>query len=301
MLFAGRVPFTRRGSPFKMALSIIPNIMRNFSNAFHRRVLAGAFSAALLSFIAPILPLSATTIAVPNFSFESPALPPGANNGGGNGDTTSITSWTIAAPAGNTNNGVYHPVSGFTSTNPLPAPADGNQIAYLVPGAGNTSSITTSNSLGLIAANTTYMLTVALGNRNDTQILTFDTGLYTINILANGVSVAQSTLAGSMVAHGTFSDLSTSFLSPNSGLLIGESLTLRLSATGGSANDEGIFDNVRLTATTAVTSVPDSGGTMMLLSIGILGLGMFRPRRAERAAFAYRLSVNGYRVRSLKR
>jgi hypothetical protein len=146
----------------------------------------------------------------------------------------------------------------------------------MVPGAGMTSSITNTNSLTTIMANTTYMLTVALGNRNDTRTLTFDTGLYTIDILANGVSVAENTLAGSAVAHGTFTDLSTSFLATLP--LAGESLTVRLSATGGSVNDEGIFDNVRLTATVPSGSVPESANTAVLLASTVMMLAMMRTR-----------------------
>lgn len=257
--------------------------MRVFNKPCQRSMRAGAFLLAVSFIVAPSVRVCATSIVVPNFSFEDPALSSGFNNNGGNGDTTSITSWTISAPSGNTDNGVYHPVSGFTTTNPLPAPADGNQLVYMVPGAGNTSSITNTNSLTTIAANTTYMLTVALGNRSDNPNLTFDTGLYRIDILANGVSVSNNTLAGSAVPHGTFVDLSTSFLSTLP--FVGESLTVRLSATGSSANDEGIFDNVRLTATTAATggSVPDGGTTAMLLgeAMGMLGIGARRFRRLE--------------------
>src|ERR1700730_18139963 len=214
----------------------------------------------------------AVSIAVPNFSFELPALSNGANNNGGNGNTTAITGWTISAPVSNTDNGVYHPLAAFNSTNPLPAPADGNQIAYLVPGAGNTSSITTSSSLGAVAANMLYTLTVAVGNRSDN--LFFDTGTYTIDLLANGVSVAEATRAGSTIAHGTFSDLSAVFASPASGPLIGESLTIRLSATAGSANDEAIFDNVRLTA----SSVPEPAISTMIIG-GMAALVWWRRRR----------------------
>ena len=230
---------------------------------------AGLFLILLLA--TPVLRLSAGSITVPNFSFELPVLSSGANNNGGNGDTTTITDWTIAAPPSNTNNGVYHPVAGFTSTNPLPAPADGDQLAYLVPGAGNTSSLTTSASLGTVAANMLYTLTVALGNRSDN--LFFDTGTYTIDLLANGVSIAEATRAGSTVTHGTFSDLSATFVSPASGPLIGESLTIRLSATAGSDNDEAIFDNVRLMA----TPVPEPATTTMIVG-GMAALAWLRRR-----------------------
>lgn len=245
--------------------------MAKFREESSRTILISSLRIAALFFAAPIFTLSANSITVPNFSFESPALPNGANNNGGNGDTTAIPGWTISAPAASgNNNGVYHPSAGFTSTNPLPAPADGNQVAYLFPGAAaNSCSITTTNSLGLIAANTDYLLTVALGNRNDN--LFFDTGTYTIDLLANGVSIAESALTGSAITHGTFTDLSASFLA-TSGPLIGESLTIRLSATAGSNNDEGIFDNVRLTA--SPVGLPDVGGTMMLLGIGMVGIGM---------------------------
>ena len=56
-----------------------------------------------------------------------------------------------------------------------------------------------------------YTLTVALGNRNDN--LFFDTGTYTLDLLANGVSVAERNFAGDLIAHGTFVDVSTSFVS----------------------------------------------------------------------------------------
>ena len=250
--------------------------MRNMDNDVCR-VLAGAVFAPLVLFLTTAPAARATTNAVPNLSFESPMLQPGANNNGGNGDTTAIPGWTITAPSSSgINNGIYHPIGGFTTTNPLPPPADANQIAYLFPGnTGATSSITTTSSVSSIAANTTYMLTVALGNRNDN--LFFDTGLYTIDLLANGVSVAENTLAGSAVPRGSFVDLSTSFLSNPT--LMGESLTIRLSATAGTPNDEGIFDNVRLTATTTgPVSVPDPANTAVLLGFAAVALAVVRAR-----------------------
>jgi len=225
----------------------------------NRPRLCSVFLLALL--LVPVFTLSATSITVPNFSFESPALADGANNTGGDGNTTAITGWTISNPF-NTDNGVYHPMAGFTSTDPLPAPADGDQVAYLVPGSEGTASITTSASLGNVGASMIYTLTVALGNRSDQMF--FDNGLYTIDLLANGVSVAEANLNGNLVAHGTFTDLSASFTSPASGAVIGESLTIRLSASSGFSNNEGIFDNVRLTA----TPVPEPSSLSLIMLAG---------------------------------
>ena len=234
----------------------------------NRPKLRGGFFLALL--LVPICTLSASSITVPNFSFESPALPGSQNDNGGDGNTTAITGWTISTSPTNTDNGVYHPIAGFTSTEPLPAPADGNQVAYLVPDAEGIASITTSASLGNVAPKMLYTLTVALGNRSDNMC--FDSGFYTIDLLANGVSVATAGLAGSAIVHGTFTDLSASFTSPTSGMVIGESLTIRLSASSGSPNNEGIFDNVRLTA------VPEPAISTMIVS-GMAMLAWLRRHR----------------------
>ena len=219
--------------------------------------------------------LFAMDITVPNFSFELPVQVSGGNDNGGNGtnDTTAIQDWTITAA--NTNNGVYFPSSGFTTTNPLPAPADGNQVAFVTPAIGDSASITTTNSLGLIQASTTYKLTVALGSRSDA--VSFTTGVYTIDVLANGVSVAENTLSGSTIPVGTFTDLSATFTSPVSGGVDGESLTIMITAMANSGSDQGIFDNVRLTA----DAVPEPGTTALLLGGGAVALLL--GRRAVKA------------------
>jgi hypothetical protein len=217
------------------------------------------------AFIVTLVQISASAapISVPNFSFEDPALNPGENSNGGNGlnDTTAITDWTITAPPSSAqNNGVFFPTSGFSSTNPLPAPADSDQTAYVFPGAaGGTCSIATTNSLGTVAADMLYTLTVALGNWS---VQSFNSGTYTIEILANGTAVASNTLAGSSITQGTFEDLSANFTSPASGGVVGESLTIRLSGLAGANNDEGFFDNVRLDASAAV---PEPGACTLLI------------------------------------
>jgi hapalindole biogenesis HpiC1 cyclase-like protein/PEP-CTERM motif-containing protein len=233
------------------------------------------FCAVALLSATRMLTSNAAPITVPNFSFETPVLSSGGVTNGGNGDTIAITSWTISST--NTNNGVYHPAAGaFSSVDPLPAPADQNQVAYLIPDAESSSSITTTASVGTIAANTMYTLTVALGNRLDTSF--FDSGLYTIDILANGVSVAEATRSGNTIAHGAFSDLSAIFTSSAAGPLIGQSLTLQLSASSGFGGNEAIFDNVRLTATV----VPEPGMWEMILIGLVTLLGAQRLRRIRR-------------------
>ena len=87
--------------------------------------------------------LQAGTIPVPNFSFENPPLGPNGSENYG------VTSTWIGA-----NGGPFNPGLGT-----LPAPADGVQELYINGG-------TVYQDIGSLLANTTYTLTVALGNRS---------------------------------------------------------------------------------------------------------------------------------------
>jgi hypothetical protein len=222
---------------------------------------------------------------VPNFSFEYPAMGAGGNNSGGNGNTTAITGWTISGNGA----GVFFPNGNGGLGNPLPAPADGSQYAFLeTPNNSSPTSITTTAPVGTVAANTIYTLTTAIGHRN-TSIRLPDN--YLIELLVDGIPVASNSLldAHTNIPASSFMDLSASFTSPASGDLIGGAMWVRLThSTDDGVFRQGAFDNVRVEATTA-GEVPEPA-TLGLLGLAACGLGGYvrlsraKPRGRRRKA-----------------
>lgn len=207
-------------------------------------------------------------IFVPNFSFQQPVMNPGANAG-------PITGWTTSGAGG-----VYFPNGSGGLGNPLPAPALGSQYAYLEsPNNNSPTSITTTNPVTTVAADTTYMLTAAIGHRN-TSIRLPDN--YLIELLVDGTPVASNQLlqAHQNIPPSTFQDLSASFTSPSSGGTVGGALTIRLThSTNDGTHRQGAFDNVRLLAeTTAVIPEPV---TMAMTATALCGLGGYVRRRRK--------------------
>jgi hypothetical protein len=205
-------------------------------------------------------------IAVPNGSFESPA----GTSAGSPFDTTPgndtaaplIDGWTAAMSDPNNANS-YGVVNNSTLSSA--GTSDGSQSAFMqVYFNGTTSSLTSTNSLGTIAANTTYTLTVAIGAPTTPSSLDNVSGTSgetasqaDISLLANGGVASEFTLVNTSVPVGTEADYTTTFTTGASGGFIGEALTIQLEADKafypGDAADPGdesiLFDNVRLTAT----------------------------------------------------
>jgi hypothetical protein len=209
---------------------------------------------------------------VPNFSFEDPAQSPGRNNSGGNGNTTAITGWTISGNGA----GVFFPNGNGGLGNPLPAPADGSQYAFLeTPNNNSPTSITTTAPVGTVAANTIYTLTTAIGHRN-TSIRLPDN--YLIELLVDGIPVASNSLlnAHTNIQASSFMDLSASFTSPSSGSLVGGAMWIRLThATDDGLFRQGAFDNVRLTASV----IPEPSTFLIWSLLAGLGVGLGWRRR----------------------
>jgi len=203
---------------------------------------------------------SALSIPVTNFSFESPAQAPGGNNSG------VITGWTITGNGGGA--GVFFPNGNGGLGNPLPAPAQGSQYAFLEAATQNsTTSITTTSAVTTVTPGVTYLLTAALGHRN-TGARQPDN--YLIELLLDGNPVASNSLldASNVIPASTFVDLSTSFTPATAG-----ALTIRLThSTNDAIFRQGAFDNVRLEA---VLPEPATGA-LALLGAGALG---YRRRR----------------------
>ncbi len=94
-------------------------------------------------------------IPINNASFEAPVL------ASGNYTNNTVPGWIIdGISKGAFAGGVqYFTTTDYTSVNPLPSPADGNQALYI----GRTATV--YQDVGALLANTTYTLTLAVGNR----------------------------------------------------------------------------------------------------------------------------------------
>lgn len=270
-----------------------------------------------------------TPISVNNYSFETPVI------GTSDGDLThshgtpnsssgesyeyaalfsgSFTGWNVAYTATNgmqatgqaPNWGVDDPASSqFGSSEPLPAPFDGNQYFYLnlrssSDGSQTDSGALTSDALGSLSAGT-YNLTIALGARPQTSWrgIDYQIGLYDLTassqlgvfshaILVPGDSASDNVLAGSYTTPNGFGnsyniiDLNYSLTLSAGDIHLGDSFAVLVNmgvdtATGSSTGSftQPTLDNIRL------TYVPEPGA-MALAGLGVsllIGLRRFRWR-----------------------
>lgn len=215
----------------------------------------------------------AQSITVPDFSFETPS------ETGTYQDNSGIA---VNAAIPNTGSAWYY-LGGFinggspvgvqdASANGFTAGAnpDGTQDGYANTGAWMGSGILTT-----IAANTTYTLTVAEGNRGGGYP---QSGGFTIGLafgsavdssLTNSLAVSLDTSYANSPTVGTFADFTTSFTTGSSDADIGQSLFVLLGSDIVAGNNPVDFDDVRLTATSvpepAVLSLAGMGGLAVLL------------------------------------
>jgi len=179
---------------------------------------------------------------------EDPSFELGPLGGGG-----STTNWNARGNAGYSIQSVSN--GWFTATDILPAPADGTN--FLVLNANLTSPGWCWQDIGALLPNTTYTLTVAIG-----QSLLGATGVGRIALI-NGSTPFQTTLGqtpidSSLVAAGTFADTNLVF---TTGYQVTGDLTLLMEIDTGS---QILFDNVRLDAATlppAAMALPPSLST----------------------------------------
>jgi hypothetical protein len=227
----------------------------------HALGIAAAYSLAILA--------NGASIPVPDFSFEEPDVVDGSAAGFG----TVIPGWTILY-GGQSEAGVHDPLNaqyaGATGANGvLPGTAVGTQAAFIAIGA-NTTRMTTTNVTS-VAANTVYLLTVAIGNPLD-----HNPGNVFLRLTINGSEAATTTIPQASIPDGTFTDFSAAlgpFASTNSN--IGRTLGIEFgtSYVAGSPFVVADFDNVRLT-----TTVPEPQCAGLLLVGATLVL---RRRAAE--------------------
>jgi hypothetical protein len=189
------------------------------------------------------LPLYAdSTITVQNASFETtnPLTFPCAGPGTCAYNLGPIPGWTTVGQAGS-----WQPSSSYFN---LPLP-DGNIVAY--SNGGTISQTLTGIS---VLANTTYTLSVFIGNRFDGF-----TNTYSIALDAGSTVLCSFSGSSSTIAAGTFAQQTCSF--PSGSVVPSGDLSIVLTGGGTQAD----FDNVSLTT----SSVPEPS-SVLLIGSGLL-------------------------------
>ncbi len=213
--------------------------------------------------------VSAAPITVPNFSFELPAV--------ADGTFAAATGWAESG-SGAHEGGAYNPTAGnflgAAGNGALPGTAQGAQAGLMHAGGTASSNLTTAASLATIQANTTYTLTVALGNALDSPAAGQSISQAVLTLLANGASAAQLGFDAKTIPLGTFTDYTVSFSTGATGPLIGQALTASI---GHAADLDSaiIADNVRIDA----SPVPEPSTTALLLGTLVLTLGRRKRRK----------------------
>jgi hypothetical protein len=203
---------------------------------------------------------SASALTVDNSSFQATAVdtPPGYNVISA-GPSATQDFWVYSGVAGIQNLSG----NGFSSD----GTANGTQDAW-INGVG---TITSTDSF-TIAANTDYVLTVALGERDDIGSGQPAPGTMTLSLVdtTGSVTLGSTTVTASTpgLTAGTFADFQVSLTPEQIALVggaVGDSMTIQL-GQGENGNVQGNFDNVRLD----VIALPEPATYAMLFG----GLGM---------------------------
>jgi hypothetical protein len=181
----------------------------------------------------------AGVIPVGNGSFESPACD-------GVGVSCTPDSWTVVGSANQ-----WAPPTGQYNSIP-----DGSQVAWANSGGGLEQVLTTD-----LAANTTYVLTVDVGLRNNVN----NTFGGIVDLYAGSTLLGAAT--GSTPTAGNWTIWTLSVDSATASALVGQPLEIYL---GSSTNQTG-FDAVSLDATPDAGTVPEPA-MFALMGAGLLGL-----------------------------
>jgi hypothetical protein len=250
-------------------------------------------SIAVLTTFALTAVARADSITVPNFSFESPAIPSGSTTVSSTADMSTtntgiITGWTVDTSRANGEQfGVVTASSALNSA----GTSDGSQLGFLDAFYNGPDALTLSTSTSAtIQANTTYTLTFALGapvnppqglGTAGQDVAPTDT----ISLLANGTAFSSTLVQDTSVPEGTVADFSTTFTTGTTDSIIGQQLGISLFAikdsypvVGDPGFEETVFDNVRLTE---VSAVPEPATWALMLG-GVAFLVLLTQRNLRR-------------------
>jgi hypothetical protein len=201
----------------------------------------------------------AQSVTVNNPSFEAQVLPTGGLTVTTPNGPTGWTGYNIGS-GGNWDIGVQSAGgTDYTVFSPLATPAQGNNYLWLNRFNGNGTQITgVYQDVGSLLADTTYTLTVAIGQRNDSAPNSQPAWSPGIISLLNGTDYTGTVLAtgGGLPARNTWQDYTVSY---TTGATVSGDLLIDLSVLD-SPSIQADFDNVSLTA----TPVPEPGAYALL-------------------------------------
>lgn len=213
----------------------------------------------------------AAPLTVDNFSFESPAIADGTATG------TPPDSWGNGLTPSSSGSGAFNPQNdnftgstGDPGTTSIPG-GQGHQVIYVNegnPASSGMQQFAFQNLADTVAANTTYTLTVAIGNSAALIDETFAIRLLATSPSASTVIAEAIGNANTYAPQGTFLDISAFSTVAITDALVGQGLQIQLVNTNSvdTVDSTGIqvtFDNVRLDA----SPIPEPA------SLGLLGLG----------------------------
>ncbi len=208
----------------------------------------------------------AAPLAVPNASFEDPDIGDGVRANALNFDLATVTGWAsaFAGPAvsgggvEDLQDAQFAGATGDGAT--LPAPATGGQARF-VHGtlASNSQSFSTLDPVAILAEDTTYTLTVAVGNAFDSEPADV-----LLEFIVNGTPTAETVAPAGTLADGAFTDVQLQLVLTPGDPLAGGELDIRLTQQQTANSPQLVyFDNVRLED----TAVPEPAA-VLLLAVG---------------------------------